>query len=97
MQISAILSDYDGTLCPTSNAKDFESNKIPVELDNTLSEISKDIPVYLVRITAFFVTRQDFARIVSCIMGIETIVLESRVGDDDAHLKNGSKLQISHP
>jgi HAD superfamily hydrolase (TIGR01484 family) len=96
LEISAILSDYDGTLCPTSNTKDFKSNKIPVELDNTLSEISKDIPVWVVssKDYDFLCDKTRFARIVSCIMGIETIVLESRGGNDDAHLKNGSKAHL---
>ena len=81
LQISAILSDYDGTLCPTSNAKDFKSNKIPVELDDTLSEISKDIPVCVVssKDYDFLCDKTRFARIVSCIMGIETIVLASQI------------------
>ena len=51
-----------------SYAKDFRSNKIPVELDDTLQVCvvsSKDYG-FLCRL----------ARIVSCIMGIETIVLE---------------------
>jgi HAD superfamily hydrolase (TIGR01484 family) len=92
LQISAILSDYDGTLCSTSNAKDFKSNKIPVELDDTLSEISKDIPVCVVSTKdyGFLCDKTRFARIVSCIMGIETIVLDRQVGNDDARVKNGS-------
>ena len=96
LQISAILSDYDGTLCPTINAKDFKSNKIPVELDDTLSEISKDIPVCVVssKDYGFLCDKTRFARIVSCIMGIETIVLESQVGNDCARVKNGSNHSI---
>jgi len=92
LQISAILSDYDGTLCSTSNAKDFKSNKIPVELDDTLSEISKDIPVCVVSTKdyGFLCDKTRFARIVSCIMGIETIVLDRQVGNDDARVKNAS-------
>ena len=93
LQISAILSDYDGTLCPTSNTKDF---KIPLELEDTLSEISKDIPVCVVssKDYDFLCDKTRFARIVSCIMGIETIVLESRVANDDPHSKNGSKAHL---
>ena len=93
LQISAILSDYDGTLCPTSNTKDF---KIPLELEDTLSEISKDIPVCVVssKDYDFLCDKTRFARIVSCIMGIETIVLESRVANDNPHSKNGSKAHL---
>lgn len=96
MQISAILSDYDGTLCPTSNAKDVKSDKIPVELDDTLSEISKDIPVCVVssKDYGFLCDKTRFARIVSCIMGIETIALASQVGNEDAHVQNGRNHSV---
>ena len=91
MQISAILSDYDGTLCSTSNMKDFSSNKIPMDLGDTLSEISKNIPVCIVssKDYGFLCDKIRFAKIVSCIMGIETI-RQLQVANDDAHLKNGN-------
>jgi hypothetical protein len=96
LQISAILSDYDGTLCPTNNPKDFKSKKIPVELDDTLSEISKDIPVCVVssKDYGFLCDKARFARIVSCIMGIETIALASQVSNEDAHVKNGRNHSV---
>jgi HAD superfamily hydrolase (TIGR01484 family) len=93
MQISTILSDYDGTLCSTSNVKDPSSNKIPVELDATLSNISKAIPVCVISSKDFGFLRDKipFARVVSCIMGIETIVLKRQASSDcnalfDTHL-----------
>jgi hypothetical protein len=96
MQISAIISDYDGTLCSTSNMKDFSTNKIPVELDQTLSEISKRVPVCIVssKDFAFLYDKITFARIVSCIMGIETIVLKRQVGNEDARVKNDSNPSV---
>lgn len=86
MQISAILSDYDGTLCSASNVTDSSSNKIPVELDATLSEISKDIPVCVIssKDFGFLCDKIKFARIVSCIMGIETIILRRQVCNDSS-------------
>ncbi len=94
MKITAILSDYDGTLCSTSNVKDISSNKIPVELDATLSEISKYIPVCVVssKDFGFLCDKITFARIVSCIMGIETIVLKRRVCNESVHIKKDSDL-----
>ena len=94
MQISAILSDYDGTLCSTSNMRDSSSNKIPVELDARLSEISRDIPVCVIssKDFGFLSDKITFARIVSCIMGIETINLKRLVGDELIHIKNDSNV-----
>jgi len=93
MQISAILSDYDGTLCSTNNVKDF-GNKIPLELDATLSEISKAIPVCVVssKDFGFLCDKIPFATIASCIMGIETIVLKREVRDELIRFKNDSNV-----
>ena len=97
MQISALFSDYDGTLCPTSNMKDRSRNKIPIKVDETLSEISKEIPVCIVssKDYGFLCDKTRFARIVLCIMGIETIVLERQVAHlitDVTSLSDNSKL-----
>jgi hypothetical protein len=94
MQISAILSDYDGTLCSTSNMRDFSRNQIPIELDTTLSEISKDIPVCVIssKDFGFLSDKITFARIVSCIMGIETINLTRRASNGLTHIKNDSNV-----
>ena len=76
MQISAILSDYDGTLCPTTSIRS-EDNVIPEELDNILWDISEKIPVCIVSSKgfSFLHNKTRFASIVSCIMGIETMRL----------------------
>jgi len=94
MQISAILSDYDGTLCSTNNVKHFNGNKIPLELDATLSEISKAIPVCVVssKDFGFLCDKIPFATIASCIMGIETIVLKREVRDELIRFKNDSNV-----
>jgi hypothetical protein len=54
---------------------DLNSNRIPTGLNETLSEISKDIPECIVSTKdyGFLDDKIRFARIVSCIMGIETI------------------------
>jgi hydroxymethylpyrimidine pyrophosphatase-like HAD family hydrolase len=76
MQISAILSDYDGTLCPTASIRNKE-NIIPEELENTLWDISEKIPICVVssKDFDFLHNKTRFASIVSCILGIETVEL----------------------
>lgn len=50
MQVNALLSDYDGTLCPTSSVRgDINvSNTLPEELEQALVHISERIPVCIV-------------------------------------------------
>lgn len=76
MQISAILSDYDGTLCPTSSIRSKESN-IPNELENILWDIVDTIPICIVssKDFNFLHNKARFANIISSILGIETLVL----------------------
>ena len=77
MQISAILSDYDGTLCPTASIRNKE-NIIPEELENTLWDISEKIPICIVssKDFDFLHNKIRFASIVSCLLGIETVALK---------------------
>jgi len=94
MKISAILSDYDGTLCPTSSIKNDEENLIPADLEEILWGLSKKIPVCIVssKDFAFLHTRTKFAKIVSCIMGIETLVMRAHEwGQDIAKSGDGFK------
>jgi hydroxymethylpyrimidine pyrophosphatase-like HAD family hydrolase len=89
MQISAILSDYDGTLCSTASIRNQNggslsksnnsSNKIPEELEKALCKISKRIPVCIVSSKDFIFLHETtgrFAKVLSCILGIETIIHE---------------------
>jgi HAD superfamily hydrolase (TIGR01484 family) len=75
MKISAILSDYDGTLCPTSSLT--LSNSLPEDIHNILLAISKFIPVCIVssKDFQFLDSCVNFALIISSIMGIETFIL----------------------
>jgi HAD superfamily hydrolase (TIGR01484 family) len=77
MQISAILSDYDGTLCPTTSIRSEES-VIPEELQNILWDISEKIPICIIssKHFDFLHSKTRFASVVSCILGIETLVLK---------------------
>jgi HAD superfamily hydrolase (TIGR01484 family) len=80
MKIDAILSDYDGTLCPTSSISQDNSNGsiIPKRLETIIWNISEKIDVCIVssKDFGFLHRRTKFAKILSCIMGIETLVLK---------------------
>ncbi|HET7148834.1 MAG TPA: hypothetical protein VFI73_10090 [Candidatus Nitrosopolaris sp.] len=94
MQIAAILSDYDGTLCSTINVMNSSGNKIPVELYAVLSEISKHVPVCVIssKDFGFLCDKIKFARIVSCIMRLETIILRRQLCNELIHIKNDSNV-----
>lgn len=76
-RIDAILSDYDGTLCPTDTLNRYKDS-IPGQLEEVLWDIAQRIPFCIIssKDYHFIHRRAKFARIHSCIMGIETIVLE---------------------
>lgn len=47
--VAAILSDFDGTLCPTSSIKyDSDSNFIPRPIEDILCEISLSVPICII-------------------------------------------------
>lgn len=73
-RINAVLSDYDGTLSPT-NRLSRNTDSIPEQLEGVLWEICQSIPVCVISSKDFHFlhSRTGFARILSCIMGIETI------------------------
>ena len=73
-QITAILSDYDGTLCPTNLVRSKDAS-VPVELEDILWEVSKRIPFCVIssKDYHFLRPRTKFAKILSCILGIETL------------------------
>jgi HAD superfamily hydrolase (TIGR01484 family) len=77
-QIDAILSDYDGTLCPTTSVRNDTSlvDPIPQELEQILFHISKRIPVCIISSKDFIFLHKKtrFANILSCVLGIETII-----------------------
>jgi hypothetical protein len=78
MRISAILSDYDGTLCPTTSVRDdkrYGVGTIPQELEQILFRISNRIPLSIIssKDYEFLYNRVRFASILSCVLGLETI------------------------
>jgi trehalose-6-phosphatase len=74
MQVCAILSDYDGTLCPTTSIRNGQ-DAIPEELENILWDISEKIPVCIIssKDFDFLHNKTRFANVISCILGIETL------------------------
>ena len=95
MRISVIISDYDGTLCPTASLKGL-NNQIPPDLEKVLWDISAKIPVCILSTKDFGFLRKkvQFAKIVSCIMGLEIFelaTLESRAANVDIDLVPNSK------
>ena len=99
LRISVIISDYDGTLCPTASLKGV-NNQIPPDLEKVLWDISAKIPVCILSTKDFGFLRKkvQFARIVSCIMGLEIFELaslEARAVNVDNDLIPNSKNNLS--
>ena len=80
-KIKAIFSDYDGTLVPAADVKNTKTNAaavIPAELEGILKKVSAEIPVCIISTKDYEFLRNKtttFAWVLSCIMGIETLVL----------------------
>jgi trehalose-6-phosphatase len=82
-KVHAILTDYDGTLVSTADAKNLQTNVVPSELEEILEKISSEIPVCVISTKDFEFLKDKattFARILSCMMGIETLVLRNHQG-----------------
>ena len=71
-QVDILLSDYDGTLCPTDSVRGDGSvaGNIPKELEQLLFCISKRIPMCIIssKDFAFLHERASFADILSCVL-----------------------------
>lgn len=79
MKVKVILSDYDGTLCPTESVtarKD--ENRIPPALGHILRQVALEIPVCIVssKDLDFLSETIQFSTVLSCIMGIETVLIK---------------------
>jgi trehalose-6-phosphatase len=82
-RVHAILTDYDGTLVRTADAKNLETNVVPDQLEKILKKVSSEIPVCVISTKDFELLKDKaaaFARVLSCIMGIETLVLRNHHG-----------------
>lgn len=79
--IRAIFSDYDGILCSASAVKDTSlgQNRIPLEIKKVLQEIAEQIPICIISSKDYFFLKETraFAEVISCLMGIETLIFPS--------------------
>ena len=77
-QVKGILSDYDGTLCPTTSVRNDNrfgiGGTIPQGLEQILFHLSNWIPVCIIssKDFEFLHSRARFASILSCVLGLET-------------------------
>ncbi len=94
-RIDTILSDYDGTLSPT-NTKRSNTESIPRQLEELLWGIASAIPVCIIssKDYHFLYNKAKFAWVLSCIMGIETIVLR-RAKDSSIEIEKGSNNNVN--
>lgn len=79
-KVAAILSDFDGTLCPTSDigCGYNDSDIIPQTLEDILTKISLTIPISILASKDFgfiYPKTKKFAKILSCVLGLETFVV----------------------
>jgi hydroxymethylpyrimidine pyrophosphatase-like HAD family hydrolase len=86
--VNTILSDYDGTLCSTTAVRSNISNdigKIPQGLEQILFRLSDHIPVCIIssKDFAFLHKRTRFASILSCVLGIETVIHNSHYSSNE--------------
>ena len=91
-EIDVILSDYDGTLCSTTSVKGGIGivDRIPQELEQILFGISKYIPICIIssKDFVFLHKRTRFANILSCVLGIETIIHNSHYSSNNNEINN---------
>lgn len=92
-KVFAIISDYDGTLCPTSNIRAEGRKRIPKRLENLLLQVSKQIPVCILssKDYRFLQNKVPFANVISSMLGIETIAVRR---DETSRITN---ILARHP
>jgi hydroxymethylpyrimidine pyrophosphatase-like HAD family hydrolase len=88
--IRAIFSEYGGTLCSASSARDLSlgQNRIPLEIKKMLQEITEQIPICVISSKDYFFLKETraFAKVISCMMGIEILTFTGNsIGDEEEH------------
>ncbi len=88
--VRAIFSDYDGTLCSASAARDTSlgQNRIPLEIREVLQQIAEQIPICIISSKDYLFLKETraFAKVVSCLMGIETLSFASNAAEQQSPL-----------
>jgi trehalose-6-phosphatase len=79
LKISAIFSDYDGTLAPEDVAR--EASRVPKDVQDALLRLSSSVPIAIVtsKDIGFIRPRTAFAQAWSCVSGLETVFSDGRV------------------
>jgi len=79
LKISAIFSDYDGTLAPEDVSR--EASRVPKDVRDALLRLSSSVPIAIVtsKDIDFIRPRTAFARAWSCVSGLETVLSDGRV------------------
>jgi HAD superfamily hydrolase (TIGR01484 family) len=99
-KIIAILSDYDGTLCPASHIdlQDSDSGFVPAQLEDILVDVSSTIPICIISSKDFYFLYKrvrKFSKIISCMLGIETLFLENASKTKDLKVTNVDSLKLA--
>jgi hydroxymethylpyrimidine pyrophosphatase-like HAD family hydrolase len=78
LKISALLSDYDGTLAPEDVT--LESSGVPEEIGDSLLWLSSSLPIAIVtsKDHDFIRPRTPFARAWACVSGLEIVLSDGR-------------------
>lgn len=100
-KVAAILSDFDGTLCPTSDigCSYNDSYMIPQTLEDVLNKISLTIPISIVTSKDFgfiYPKTKKFAKILSCVLGLETFVVNKnkQANKDKSFLNKDNEFNL---
>jgi len=98
LKVSAIFSDYDGTLIPAQVGNSM-TNTIRDELEKELWNVAYNIPVCIIssKDYNFLKDKVRFSKILSCILGIEIIgkmeTKENRHSSNDAKSTQNSNIR----
>jgi hydroxymethylpyrimidine pyrophosphatase-like HAD family hydrolase len=78
MKISAVFSDYDGTLAPEDVA--IEASSVPKEIAGPLLQLGRSVPVAIItsKDFGFARPRTPFARAWACVSGLEIVLSDGR-------------------
>ena len=78
MKISALFTDYDGTLAPDDVS--LEASRVPEEIEGPLRSLSDSVPVVIVtsKDYGFVRSRAPFARAWACVSGLEIVLSDGR-------------------
>ncbi|MBA3284258.1 MAG: HAD-IIB family hydrolase [Nitrosopumilus sp.] len=90
LKVSAIFSDYDGTLIPAQVGNSF-INTIPDELEKELWDVAYNIPVCIIssKDYNFLKDKVKFSKTLSCILGIE--IIDKMETTENKHSSNDAK------